>query len=198
MDQSNVVEFKNPAGIEDPVTEVSEKGSPQIIGAQAIEAEVEAFLKEHSGLTEPDGRRRVVRNGYLPEREIQTGIGAVSVRMPRVRDKGRAAQGGKIRFISTILPPYLRRTKSIEELIPWLYLKGISTGDFSEALGGAVGSGCAGVVGRHRRSVEGSLESLRCFVGTAEIYPISAMFTSGPTGSTSMSAWKKPASVFLS
>ena len=144
MDQSNVVEFKNPAGIEDPVTEVLRQGARKLL-AQAIEAEVEAFLHEHAGLTVSEGRRRIVRNGYLPEREIQTGIGAVSVRMPRVRDKGRAVQGGKIRFSSTILPPYLRRTKSIEELIPWLYLKGISTGDFSEALSALLGPDAPGL-----------------------------------------------------
>ncbi len=76
----------------------------------------------------------VVRNGHLPERQIQTGLGQVSVKMPRARDKG----GSGLRFTSKILPPYLRRTKSIEELLPWLYLKGISTGDFSEALAALV------------------------------------------------------------
>ena len=87
--------------------------------AQTIEAELEAFLHEHAGLTEPDSRSRVFRNDYLPESEIQTGIGAVSVRMPRVRDKkGRIEQGGKIRFRSKILPhPILHCTKSVEDLI---------------------------------------------------------------------------------
>ena len=78
-------------------------------------------------LLTPPGRRRVVRNGYLPERFIQTGIGPVSVRQPRVRDRG----DGAIRFTSAILPRYLRRAKSLEDLLPWLYLKGISTGDFA-------------------------------------------------------------------
>ena len=80
-----------------------------------------------------DGRRRLVRHGHLPEREIMTGIGAVAVRCPRVRDRAGEG-GGRIRFSSTILPPYARRSKSLEVLIPILYLKGISTGDFEEAL----------------------------------------------------------------
>lgn len=91
-----------------------------------------------------NGHRRVVRSGYLPEREVQTGIGPVAVSMPRVRDKGGAGEGGKVRFTSKILPPYLRRTKSIEELILWLYLKGISTGGFSDALAALLGPDAPG------------------------------------------------------
>ena len=99
------------------MTEVLRQGARKLL-TQAIEAEVEAFLNEHAGLTEPDGGRRCVRNGYLPEREIQTGIGAVSVRMPRIRDKGRIEQGGKIRFSSKILPrPICIAQRAIEELI---------------------------------------------------------------------------------
>ena len=113
--------------------------------AQAIESEVEVFLADYAHLTLGNGHRRVVRNGYLPEREIQTGIGPVSVRMPRTRDKGGAGTGGRICFTSKILPPYLRRTKSIEELIPWLYLKGISTGDFSDALAALLGPDAPGL-----------------------------------------------------
>ncbi len=94
-----------------------------------MEAEVEAFVAAHADLSDAAGRRRVVRHGYMPEREVQTGIGAVAVRRPRVRDRDPET-GGRIRFTSAILPPYLRRAKSVEELLPWLYLKGISTGDF--------------------------------------------------------------------
>ena len=89
------------------------------------------MLSEHADLKLLDGRQAVVRNGYLPERTIQTGIGDVGIKVPKVR--GRSGTG--IHFNSHLLPPYLRRTKSIEELIPWLYLKGLSTGDYSEALG---------------------------------------------------------------
>ena len=133
MSKGNVVELKKPVGVNDPVTEVLRRGAQQLL-AQAIEAEVESFLANYQGLTLDNGHRRVVRNGYLPEREIQTGIGPVAVKMPKVRDRGTAEGGRKVQFSSKILPPYLRRTQSIEELIPWLYLKGISTGEFSEAL----------------------------------------------------------------
>ena len=94
------------------------------------------FLSRHRDARDEAGRVRRVRNGHLPERSLQTGIGDVPVKAPRVRDRA-----GEIRFTSSILPPYLRRTKTIEELLPWLYLKGISTGGFSEALG----SRCRGV-----------------------------------------------------
>ena len=106
-----------------------------------MEAELQAFLDDHSDHRLPDGRRAVVRNGHQPERTIQTGIGDVPVRLPKTRDRSGAGR----RFHSGLLPPYLRRTRSIEELLPWLYLKGISTGDFSEALTALLGDGAAGL-----------------------------------------------------
>jgi transposase-like protein len=112
---------------------------------QAVEAEVTSFVEAHGHLADAAGRRRVVRHGYLPAREIQTGIGPVAVRCPRVRDRGTGVPCGKIRFSSAILPPYLRRTRSIEELLPWLYLKGISTGDFGEALAALLGPEAPGL-----------------------------------------------------
>ena len=105
-----------------------------------LEAEVTEFLAAHRDQQDEVGRARVVRNGYLPERTIQTGIGSIAVKVPRVRDRG-----GKLRFSSAILPPYLRRTKTIEELLPWLYLKGISTGEFSEALASLLGRDAPGL-----------------------------------------------------
>ena len=105
---------------------------------QAVEAEVSEFLAATADLKTDDGCRRVVRHGHLPERQIMTGIGAVAVRQPRVRDR-EAADGERIRFSPTILPPYARRTKSLEVPIPILYLKGVSTGDFEEALGALLG-----------------------------------------------------------
>ena len=126
---------------------------------QAVEAEVAAWLSTQTHKLTDDGRRRLVRHGHMPEREVMTGIGAVAVRCPRVRD--RVGEGGeRIRFSSAILPPYARRSKSLEVLIPILYLKGISTGDFEEALiallgkdaGGlsasTIGPGQGGLVGR--------------------------------------------------
>jgi len=104
----------------------------------AIETEVQDFLGHHSDRVDPDGRRQVVRNGYLPSRELTTGAGRLEVRQPRVRDNS-PDKDNRIRFSSSILPSYLRRSKSIDELIPWLYLKGISTGDFSDALQALIG-----------------------------------------------------------
>jgi putative transposase len=91
------------------------------------------------------GRRRLVRNGHAPERRLQTGIGPLEVRRPKLRDRGRVADGGPIRFTSAVLPAYLRRTKNIEELLPWLYLKGVSTGQFAEALTARLGSEAPGL-----------------------------------------------------
>jgi len=145
MYEDKVVSFSHPerVSIEDPLTEVLRLGARRLL-AEAVEAEVEAFVAEHADLADENGRRRVVRHGYQPEREVQTGIGAVAVRRPRVRDRHPDA-GGWIRFTSSILPPYLRRAKSVEELLPWLYLKGISTGDFGEALAALLGPDAPGL-----------------------------------------------------
>jgi putative transposase len=99
----------------------------------ALEDEVNLFLEKHSAKVDGEGRRQVVRNGYIPSREIFTGAGNLDIRQPRVRDKSSDSEH-RVKFSSSILPPYLRRSKAMDELIPWLYLKGISTGDFSEAL----------------------------------------------------------------
>ena len=108
-----------------------------------IEREVEDYIQRNSQHLDEDGHRLVVRNGHHPARKIQSGNGPIEVRQPRVNDKRVDEQGNRFRFTSKILPPYLRKTKAIEELVPWLYLKGISTSDFPEALGclGHDGSG---------------------------------------------------------
>jgi len=126
--------------VRDALTELLRHGARDLI-AEAVKAELDGFLSEFASLRDAQGRRQLVRNGYLPEREVQTGIGSVSVRVPRVRDRS----GSGIRFHSNLLPPYLRRSKSIEELIPWLYLKGVSTGDFSEALSALLGTDACGL-----------------------------------------------------
>jgi putative transposase len=126
----------------DALTEVLRSGAHRLL-AEAIEAEVAAWIEGRKHLVDPRGHRVVVRNGYLPERTIQTGIGPVDVRQPRVRDRRSREEAEK--FTSKILPPYLRKTKSLEELIPWLYLKGVSTGDFSEALGALLGPDAPGL-----------------------------------------------------
>ena len=145
MHEDTVVAFRQPGSFsDDPLTDVLRAGARQLLG-QAIEAEVEAHIAAHADLTDAKGRRRVVRHGYLPEREIQTGIGAVRVKAPRVRDRDPAMTGGRIGFTSSILPPYLRRSQSMEALLPWLYLKGISSGDFSEALVALLGPDAPGL-----------------------------------------------------
>jgi putative transposase len=130
--EANVFQLSQPGSFVDPLTEVLRQGARTLL-AQAVEAEVAAVLASHADRLTEDGRQRLVRHGHLPEREIMTGIGPVTVRCPRVRD--RVGDGSeRIRFSSAILPPYARRSKSLEVLIPILYLKGVSTGDFDEAL----------------------------------------------------------------
>ena len=114
------------------MTSVLRSGAQRLL-AQAVEMEVTAFIAAHGDLEDDAGRRRVVRHGHHRERRVQTGIGPVAVRCPRVRVRGGAGEAGKIRFTSAILPPYLRRAKSIEELLPWLYLKGLSVGFITAA-----------------------------------------------------------------
>ena len=128
--------------IDDPSTDVLRQGARKLL-AQAVEAEVESFLVQHRELRDEMGRARLVRNGYLPEREVQTGIGPVRVKAPRVHDRTKEEE--KLRFSSSILPRYLRRTPSMEELIPWLYLKGVSTGDFRDALSALLGGNAPGL-----------------------------------------------------
>jgi transposase-like protein len=127
-------------GEADPLHALLRAGARELI-AQAVEAELASFLEGVAGQRLEDGRQAVVRNGYLPERRVQTGIGEVAVRVPKVRDRS----GGGARFNSSLLPPYLKRARSIEELIPWLYLKGVSTGDYQEALSALLGDQAKGL-----------------------------------------------------
>lgn len=126
----------------DVLTEVLRDGAQRML-TQAIEAEVDTWITNRVHLTDDGGHRLVVRNGHQPTRTIQTGLGSVEVTRPRVHD--RRPEGGRERFESAILPRYLRRTKSIEELLPWLYLKGVSTGDFHEALQAILGRDAPGL-----------------------------------------------------
>jgi putative transposase len=126
----------------DVLTEVIRQGAKQLL-SQAIEAEVAEWIERHREHQDAQGRQQVVRNGFLPQRTILTGIGPVDVKQPRVHDRRSKEKAEK--FTSRILPPYLRKTKSIEELIPWLYLKGISTGDFDEALAALLGPQAKGL-----------------------------------------------------
>ena len=142
MEEDNVVDYRNPGvplPVADALTEVLRRGARELL-QQAVEAEVAEVIGQFAELKDAQGRRRVVRNGYLPERAIQTGIGEVVVKAPRVRDRG-----GELKFNSSLLPPYLRRTRSVDELLPWLYLKGLSSSDFSGALTALLGPAAPGL-----------------------------------------------------
>jgi len=161
------------ASRQDGLTGLLREGAQQML-AVAIRVEVVAYVEAHQHLLDEDGRRQVVRNGYLPSRSILTGLGPVEVRQPRVRD--RRPPGQREVFTSAILPRYLRKTKSVEELLPWLYLKGVSTGDFSEALAALLGPDAPGLsattVTRLKAAWEQEYEAWchRSFVGKQYVY----------------------------
>jgi transposase-like protein len=141
MSKNKIVKLEKPGDFsEDPLTELLRSGARQLI-ADAVEAELQELLQQYAEVKNDQGCRLIVRNGYLPEREIQTGIGPVKVRVPKIRDKS----GQGVKFNSTLLPPYLRKTRAVEEVLPWLYLKGISTGDFHEALQALLGNEAKGL-----------------------------------------------------
>lgn len=140
MSKHNVVKLSGRDTITDPLTELLRAGAEQLV-YQAVEAEFQALLGEHAGRRTEDGKAGVVRNGYLPEREIQTGIGPVTVKVPKVRAK----TGEPVTFHSALVPPYVRKTKSLEAALPWLYLKGVSSGEMGEALKVLVGPKAEGL-----------------------------------------------------
>lgn len=158
MNDGNVFSLQSPA--KDALTELVRNGAQQIL-AQAIEAEIATFLAANATVQTADGKRAVVRNGYLPERTIQTGIGDLEVQVPKVRDRS----GSGIKFNSALVPPYLKRTKTLEDFIPWLYLRGVSTGDMQPALEALLGKGAKGLspntVSRLKSQWEGEYEAWR-------------------------------------
>ncbi len=127
---------------QDVLTDILRAGARRLL-AEAIEAEVAAWIDDRADVRDEQGHRQVVRNGHLPERTVQTGIGPVEVQRPRVRDRRPADQ--REAFSSAILPPYLKKTRSLEGLVPWPYLKGVSTGDFAEALQAPLGPDAPGL-----------------------------------------------------
>ena len=135
---SSVVSLRQPDTVDDPLTAVLRSGARRLL-AQAIEAEADAFLATMKGAQLADGRDRVVRHGHGPERQVQTGIGPVAVQRVRLRDRGAVETGERIRFTSAILPRWARRTRSLDALLPILYLRGVSMGDFQEALAALLG-----------------------------------------------------------
>lgn len=139
MSKNTVIELKRPSEeVSDPLRELLQVGAKKLI-AEAVEAELQSFLDQYADKKLAGGQRAVVRNGFQPERQLQTGVGPVTVQVPKTRDRS----GSGIKFTSLFVAPYLRKTKSVEAFLPWLYLKGISTGDFQEALGSLMGPGAA-------------------------------------------------------
>jgi len=151
MSKDNVVVIQSPEGVEDPLTELLRTGAKRLI-QQAIEAELAELLAQYEVHVDEQGRRAVVRNGYLPEREILTGVGSVPVKVPKVRSR----TGEPVVFRSTMVPPYVRKARRVEAALPWLYLKGIATGQMQEALEVLVGPEAKGlsasVIGRLKRT----------------------------------------------
>ena len=135
---TTVIAFRQPDAIDDPLTELAREGARRML-AQVLIAEADAFVAMWKDLKLPDGRDRIVRHGHGPDRAIQTGVGPVEVRRAKVRDRGDVGAEEKIRFSSAILPKWARRTKSLDALLPVLYLRGVSTGDFQEALAALLG-----------------------------------------------------------
>ena len=145
MRESNVVEISGRGGISDPLTEVLRNGARAL-----IERAVESELAEYSSHRTADDKAGVVRNGYLPERQLQTGLGTVTVRIPKVRSK----LGEPVTFRSALVPPYVRKTRTLEAAVPWLYLKGVSSGEMGAALEVLLGPQAEGPVGEHRVALE--------------------------------------------
>ena len=140
---SEVIEFRSQFEERSPLDQIVRDGAQRML-QQAIEAEVCQFLLQYDDRRDEQGNRLVIRNGYKPVREVLTGAGPLEVQQPRVRDN-TAEKSQRVQFTSSVLPPYLRRSKSVDELIPWLYLKGISTGDFQDALQSLLGENAKGL-----------------------------------------------------
>ena len=149
MANDTVIDLASPEGM-DPLTELLRNGARKLI-AEAIQTELSEVLQQYGDQRTEDGRQRVVRNGYQPEREILTGVGKVSVKVPKLRSR----EGDPVSFQSAMVPPYIRKTATLEAAIPWLYLKGIATGQMQSALEAIVGPEAKGlspnVVGRLKR-----------------------------------------------
>ena len=160
MKKDTVVSLKKPAEESDPLTSLLRDGARQLLH-EAVEAELTDYLSQYQAERDSSGRRCVVRNGYLPARTLMTGLGEVAIRVPKTRDR----DGGGRHFTSSLLPPYIKRTKSVESVLPWLYLKGVSTGDMSTALAALLGEQAqglsAGTVSRLKQSWEQEYQGWR-------------------------------------
>ena len=139
MNKDNAKGFDAPGLISDSLTELLRQGARGLI-EKAVETELQFFLSQYENVADLRGRKTVVRNGYLPEREVLTGLGSIEIRVHKVRDRS----GGGIKFNSAIVPPYVRKAKRVEAALPWLYLRGISTGNMQDALSVLLGDEASG------------------------------------------------------
>ena len=138
--ETDIIALRQPGSVDDPLTEFARDGARRMLAAALrANADADAFVAQHSEGILPDGRHRIVRHGYRPERIVQTGVGALDVRRPKVHDRAAGPADEKVRFSSAILPKWARRSRSLDALLPVLYLRGISTGDFGEALSAIMG-----------------------------------------------------------
>jgi len=170
LKDTTVISFRQPDAIDDPLTELAREGARRIL-AQALVAEADAFVALWKDAKLPDGRDRVVRHGHGPHRAIHTGVGPVEVRRAKVRDRGEVGAQEKIRFTSSILPKWARRTKSLDALLPVLYLRGVSTGDFQEALAALLGKAAQLVARRDLAADRGMAGGLRCLADPRPLGP---------------------------
>ena len=188
MNDNRVIALRQKDDIDDPLTEILRVGARRLI-AQAVEVEFETFLEATAGLVLPDGRQRIVRHGHDPVRAIQTGIGPVEVQKPKARDRG-AASGARLRFTSNILPKWARRTKSLDALLPVLYLRGISP-----AISRRSSPPCSARTHPtfRQQSSRGSRPSGKRNIGDGKtvIYRRAIMFMSGRTASICRRAWSR-------
>ena len=188
---STVVSLRQIEAIEDPLTTVLRSGARRLL-SQAIEAEAEAFLALMKGVQLPNGRDRVVRHGHAPERVVETGIGPVEVQRVKLRDRGAGEVGDRIRFTSAILPRWSRRTRSLDAVLPILYLRGVSMGDFQEALAALLGRDAPNlspsVIARLRSDWEADYGRWQRRDLSSRHYVLSGSI-SGPTASTCRRAW---------
>jgi putative transposase len=186
-EDSSIIRLRQPDAIDDPLTALLRSGARQLL-EQAIEAEVAAFLTSRKDLKLADGRDRLVRHGHGPERVIQTGIGPVEVQRIKIRDRAAGPAGERIRFSSALLPRWARRTTSLDALLPILYLRGVSAGDFQEAL--------AVLLGKEAPNLSPSVIA-RLKESWADDYArwqkrdLGATSMSGPTGFISRPAWSR-------
>ena len=193
LKDTTVVRFRQPDAIDDPLTELAREGARRML-AQALIAEADAFVALRKDLKLPDGRDRIVRHGHGPYRAIQTGVGPVEVRRAKVRDRGEVSAEEKIRFTSSILPKWARRTRSLDALLPVLYLRGVSTGDFREALAALLGKAAPNLSPAviSRLTADGRRITMSGRNATSRR---GDTYTCGRTGSICRPGWSRPPNV---